>query len=69
MPIDTRLSEHGISFEGIVFYLQQGALLDDAEHPNSNKYPNQRVFFINMFQVACTILWLTKASKPVRKSL
>ena len=35
-------------FEDIVFYLQQGALLDDIEHPNSDKYPNQRVFVINV---------------------
>jgi len=42
------ISERGISFEDIVFYLQQGALLDDMEHPNSDKYPNQRVFVINI---------------------
>ena len=42
------LSERGISFEDIVFYLQKGALLDDIEHPNSNKYPNQRVFVISI---------------------
>ena len=42
------ISERGISFEDIVFYLQQGALLDDIEHPNSGKYPNQRVFVINI---------------------
>ncbi len=42
------ISERGISFEDIVFYLQQGALLDDIEHPNSDKYPNQRVFVINI---------------------
>ena len=42
------ISERGISFEDIVFYLQQGALLDDIEHHNNDKYPNQRVFVINM---------------------
>ena len=42
------ISERGISFEDIVFYLQQGALLDDIEHPNNDKYPNQRVFVINI---------------------
>jgi len=38
----------GISFEDVVFYLQQGTLLDDVEHPNEDKYPNQRVFVINI---------------------
>jgi uncharacterized DUF497 family protein len=42
------ISERGISFEDIVFYLQQGALLDDIEHPNSDRYPGQRVFVINI---------------------
>jgi uncharacterized DUF497 family protein len=40
------IEERGISFEDVVFYLQQGALLDDIEHPNGNKYPNQRIFVI-----------------------
>ncbi len=42
------ISERGISFEDIVFYLHQDNLLDDIEHPNSEKYPNQRVFVINI---------------------
>ncbi|HHI93226.1 MAG TPA: BrnT family toxin [Gammaproteobacteria bacterium] len=40
--------ERGVSFEDIVFYLQQGALLDDIEHPNSDKYPSQRIFVIDI---------------------
>lgn len=40
--------ERGISFEDVIFYLQQGALLDDIEHPNKDKYPNQRIFVINI---------------------
>jgi len=31
-----------------VFYLQQGLLLDDIEHPNSNKYLEQRIFLIEV---------------------
>jgi len=42
------ISERGISFEDIVFYLQQDNLLDDIEHPNNEKYPHQRVFVINI---------------------
>jgi len=40
------IAERGISFEDVIFYLQQGGLLDDVEHPNRNKYPHQRVFVI-----------------------
>jgi uncharacterized DUF497 family protein len=42
------IEDRGISFEDVVFYLQQGALLDDIKHPNEEKYPNQRVFVINV---------------------
>jgi uncharacterized DUF497 family protein len=42
------VSERGISFEDIVFYMQQGQLLDDIQHPNSVKYPEQRIFVINV---------------------
>jgi len=40
--------ERGISFEDIVFYIQQGQLLDDIAHPNSEKYTGQRIFVINV---------------------
>ncbi|MCH7882046.1 MAG: BrnT family toxin [Proteobacteria bacterium] len=42
------IAERGISFEDVVFYMQQGQLLDDIEHTNSDKYPEQRVFVINV---------------------
>ena len=37
-----------ISFEDVVFYLQQGDILDIIEHPNADKYPNQRIFVLNI---------------------
>jgi len=42
------ITERGVSFEDVVFYLQQGRLVDDIEHPNRDKYPGQRVFVINI---------------------
>jgi uncharacterized DUF497 family protein len=40
--------ERGVSFEDVVFRLQQGALLDDIEHPNTVKYPGQRALVISI---------------------
>ena len=40
--------ERSISFEDIVFSIQQGDILDDLCHPNKDKYPCQRVFVINV---------------------
>jgi len=42
------IAERGISFEDIVFYIQQGKLLDDIAHPNTEKYPEQRIFVISV---------------------
>jgi len=41
-------ADWGVSFEDVVFYLQQGTLINDFEHPNSDKYPNQRIFVLNI---------------------
>jgi uncharacterized DUF497 family protein len=42
------IEQRGISFDDVVFYLQQGKLLDDIKHPNNDKYPNQRVFVVDI---------------------
>ena len=42
------IEERQVSFEDILFYLQQGYLLDDIEHPNKKKYPNQKVFVVDI---------------------
>ncbi|MEZ5489631.1 MAG: BrnT family toxin [Gammaproteobacteria bacterium] len=42
------IEKRGISFEDVSFFLQQGALLDDLEHSNSEKYPGQRIFVLEI---------------------
>ncbi len=42
------IESRGVSFEDVVFYLQQGVLLDDLEHPNPEKYSNQRIFVLEI---------------------
>lgn len=44
----TLIKERGISFEDVAFQLLRGDILDDVEHPNSEKYPNQRLFVLNI---------------------
>ena len=38
--------ERGISFEEIVFYIENNGLLDDIAHPNSQEYSHQRIFVV-----------------------
>jgi uncharacterized DUF497 family protein len=39
-------AERGIGFEEIVFYIEAGGLLDILEHPNRERYGNQRIFAV-----------------------
>ncbi len=63
------ISERGISFEDVVFYLQQGALLDDVEHLNSDKYPNQRMFVINIDDYAYLVPYVENQKEIFLKTV
>jgi len=38
--------ERGISFEEIVYHIEQGDVADILEHPNQKRYPGQRVLVV-----------------------
>ncbi len=40
------IKERGISFERVIFLIENGGLLDVVKHPNSNKYPHQKMFIV-----------------------
>jgi uncharacterized DUF497 family protein len=40
--------ERQISFEDVVFYIEQGFLLDVLEHPNQKKYKGQKIFVVQI---------------------
>ncbi len=35
-----------ISFEEVVYYIENGGLIDSYEHPNKERYQNQSIFVI-----------------------
>jgi hypothetical protein len=42
-----RLKEQrDITFEDVILSIEEGNLLDDLEHPNKEKFPNQNIFII-----------------------
>jgi hypothetical protein len=41
-------SNRNVCFEDVVFYVENGFILDDKVYPNQNKYPNQRLMIIDM---------------------
>ena len=40
------LEERGVSFEQAVVTLESGGLLDVLAHPNTKRYPNQRLLVV-----------------------
>jgi len=44
--------ERQLSFEDVVFYIEQGFLLDVLEHPNQEKYQGQKIFVVQIDEYA-----------------
>lgn len=40
--------ERDISFEEVYIAIESGELLDILKHPNQKKYPNQKIFVVNI---------------------
>jgi len=41
-------NERGVSFEIVTHYLEQSKIVDIMDHPNKSKYPNQKIFVLNI---------------------
>ena len=48
-------SERNISFEEVLYHIEQEQLLDILEHPNQEKYPGQKIFVVNIKDYAYLI--------------
>lgn len=40
--------ERGIGFEDVLFQINSGEVVDIVDNPNKRKYPNQRVFILEI---------------------
>ena len=40
--------ERRISFEQIIFHLSQGDVWKISDHPDKEKYPGQKIYFVNV---------------------
>lgn len=41
-------SSRGMSFEEVVFHIQNGDVLDVIKHPNADRYPKQHIIVLNI---------------------
>ncbi|MBF0103479.1 MAG: toxin [Desulfobacterales bacterium] len=56
-------SERGICFEDFVRKIEEGRLLDDIKHPNTDKYPNQKVFIVEFDNYTYVIPYIKDIEK------
>lgn len=40
--------ERGVSFDDVVIAIQSGGVVDIIEHPNQEKYPNQKIYLVRL---------------------
>jgi hypothetical protein len=50
--------ERGISFNDVLYYIEHGYLLAMQENPNKSKYPNQRVYVVNINNYAYLVPYI-----------
>ena len=69
------LKERGITFEEIVEKINSGAKIIEADHPNREKYPNQKILIVDVdgyaYLVPCIIEqneYFLKTIIPSRKA-
>ena len=62
-------TERNISFEEIVFYIEQGGLLDIIEHPNLEKYKGQRIFIVNVEDYAYLVPFIETRDEVFLKTI
>ena len=46
------IKKRDISFERVIYHIERDGLLDIINHPNQIKYPNQKMFIVNIANYA-----------------
>ena len=59
------ISERGISFEEIISAIEEDLVLDIVPHPNLAKYPNQKIYIININNYAYLVPFVRKDKDTV----
>ncbi len=58
-----------ISFEDVLVAIEQWWILDDVLHPDQDKYPNQRVLIIQIYEYVYNIPYIEDDEKIFLKTI
>ena len=61
--------DRGVSFEEILIAIEDGDILDIVEHPNKNRYPNQKLFVVRLNEYAYLIPFAEDTEKIFLKTI
>ena len=61
--------ERGISFERVIYHIERDGLLDIIKHPNSSKYPDQRMFIVNIGNYAYLVPFVENETEIFLKTI
>ena len=62
-------AERGVSFEEVLSAMSHGALLDVLDHPNTQQYPNQRMFVVRIRGYAYLVPFVETTSEVFLKTI
>jgi len=63
------IRERGISFERVIFHIERDEILDVVKHPNPSKYPNQRMFILDIGNYAYLVPFVETETKIFLKTI
>lgn len=63
------IKERGISFEDVKTSIEAGRVLDDFEHPNKKRYPNQRFLVVEIEMYAYYVPYVEDEEKLFFKTI
>jgi uncharacterized DUF497 family protein len=61
--------ERGISFNEVAAMIRDGMILDDIKHPSVDKYPNQKMYILNINGYACIVPFVRGDGKIFLKTI
>ena len=63
------IRERGISFERVIFHIERDEILDVIKHPNLSKYPNQRMFILDIGNYAYLVPFVETKTEIFLKTI
>ena len=61
--------ERGIGFEDIVFHVASGDLLSVSDHPNFQKYPNQKIMYVMVDDYVYLVPYVEEGNRKFLKTI